>query len=235
MINIILADHQRIFRIGMASVLAAEDDFRIVGQPYSVDQLLHGLEKFRPHVLLLSSAYLGTLDEIKRIADRQHTAILLLAEAGDPVSMTFSTDLQGVIQRSTPESTVVHCVRHLARGGRVLRITHHQSADDRQDSVGIRVRQRLSPLELRIVVFVVQGYRNREIALRMGTTEQAVKNSLRRIFDKTGVYDRVQLALFVLHHRILAGDPVSAIPPLALHSVAAIPSLRGLSRRATVN
>ena len=78
MINVILADHQKIFRIGMASALAAEDDIRIVGQPRSVEQLLNGLERFRAHVLVLSSAFLDKLAEIKQVADRQLTAILLL-------------------------------------------------------------------------------------------------------------------------------------------------------------
>ena len=56
---------------------------------------------------------------------------------------------------------------------------------------------------------MVQGYKNREIALRMGSTEQEVKNSLRKIFDKTGVFDRLELALFVLHHRTLMACPMA--------------------------
>ncbi|HZD30686.1 MAG TPA: LuxR C-terminal-related transcriptional regulator, partial [Candidatus Angelobacter sp.] len=45
---------------------------------------------------------------------------------------------------------------------------------------------------------------NRDIAEQMETTEQVVKNSIRSIFDKIGVSDRLELALFVLHHRMLA-------------------------------
>ena len=76
----------------MASALAAEDDIRIVGQPLSISQLLHGLENFRAHVLVLSSAFLAKIDEIKRIADRQHTAILLLEEPGNVIVSQFSPD-----------------------------------------------------------------------------------------------------------------------------------------------
>ena len=42
------------------------------------------------------------------------------------------------------------------------------------------------------------------IALRLGTTEQVIKNYLRSVYDKTGVSDRLELALFTIHHRILA-------------------------------
>ena len=57
---------------------------------------------------------------------------------------------------------------------------------------------------MRIVALIVQGCKNREIALRLKTTEQVIKNYLRSIYDKTGVGDRLELALFTIHHRVLA-------------------------------
>jgi DNA-binding CsgD family transcriptional regulator len=66
------------------------------------------------------------------------------------------------------------------------------------------VRDRLSEKELRIVAAVVRGCKNREIAMQLYTSEQVIKNALRAIFDKIGVSDRLELALFVLHHRMLA-------------------------------
>jgi DNA-binding CsgD family transcriptional regulator len=73
-----------------------------------------------------------------------------------------------------------------------------------EDMVGTRVRDRLTPKEMRIVALIVQGCKNREIAGRLKTTEQVIKNYLRSIYDKTGVSDRLELALFTLHHRVLA-------------------------------
>ena len=69
--------------------------------------------------------------------------------------------------------------------------------------VGTRVRDRLRPKEMRIVALIIQGLKNREIALRLKTTEQVIKNYLRSIYDKTGVDDRLELALFTIHHRVL--------------------------------
>jgi DNA-binding NarL/FixJ family response regulator len=66
------------------------------------------------------------------------------------------------------------------------------------------VRDRLTPKEMRIVALIVQGCKNREIAQRLKTTEQVIKNYLRSIYDKTGVGDRLELALFTIHHRVLA-------------------------------
>ena len=55
-----------------------------------------------------------------------------------------------------------------------------------EDMVGMRVRDRLTPKEMRIVALIVQGCKNREIAIRLKTTEQVIKNYLRSIYDKTG-------------------------------------------------
>ena len=72
------------------------------------------------------------------------------------------------------------------------------------DSVGTRVRDRLTPKEMQIVALIVQGCKNKDIAQQLGTKEQVIKNYLRSIYDKSGVSDRLELALFTIHHRVLA-------------------------------
>jgi DNA-binding NarL/FixJ family response regulator len=72
--------------------------------------------------------------------------------------------------------------------------------------VGARVRDRLTPKEMKIVVLIVQGCKNKEL----GTTEQVIKNYLRSVYDNTGVSDRLELALFTIHHRILASAETEA-------------------------
>ena len=57
---------------------------------------------------------------------------------------------------------------------------------------------------MQIVSLIVQGCKNKHIATQLGTKEQVIKNYLRSIYDKTGVSDRLELALFTLHHRVLA-------------------------------
>ena len=53
--------------------------------------------------------------------------------------------------------------------------------------------------------------KNKEIALRVGTTEQVVKNYLRKVYDKLGVADRLELALYCLHNRVLENAPKPAV------------------------
>jgi DNA-binding NarL/FixJ family response regulator len=64
---------------------------------------------------------------------------------------------------------------------------------------------------MKVVALLVQGCKNKEIALRLGTTEPVIKNYLRSIYDKTGVSDRLELALFTMHNRILAAAAAEAL------------------------
>ena len=203
MIDVILADHQNIFRIGMARALATEDDIRIVGQPQSGEQLLRSLQSLQPRVAVLSSAFIDEIQKIRELCDCRRTAILLLQNQDEAEFAHLSLKVQGVVRRSADEETMVRSIRQLARGGRVLCLVRPAGGVAHADPVGYRVKQRMSPQELRIIGLAVQGFRNREIAVRMGTTEHFVKNSLSRIFDKAGVFDRLELALYVVNHGAL--------------------------------
>ncbi len=204
MINVIIADHQAIFRAGIAKVLAVEEDIRIVGQPQAPEQLLNALDKLRPRVVILASSFLSFLAEIQEIASRQHTAVLILSDNTENASDFMRMGVQGVIYRSASGNIVLEAVRRLAQGESFLQSPNSSETDVNEDLVGARVRKRLSDRELRIIAAIVQGYKNREIAMQLYTTEQVIKNALRNIFDKIGVSDRLELALFVVHHRILA-------------------------------
>ena len=81
--------------------------------------------------------------------------------------------------------------------------------------ISARTKVQLTPKESLIVSCVTQGMKNKEIALRVGTTEQVVKNYLRKVYDKLGVADRLELALYCLHNRVLenaAKPAVTATP-----------------------
>ena len=109
-----------------------------------------------------------------------------------------------MVFRSVTGPSLVECVRRVAAGDTWMPPQLMQPDSPEEDMVGTRVRDRLTPKEMRIVALIVQGCKNREIAMRLKTTEQVIKNYLRSIYDKTGVSDRLELALFTIHHRVLA-------------------------------
>lgn len=201
--RIILADDQPIFRAGAARVLALEDDMRIVAQCDDLHRLMNAVENFRVSVLIFSSGLKAPQDQVlKKLKDSGSLAILI-TEKNEPVSRDLSVELGGVIGRSTTGPELIDTVRRVARGQRGIQLAPANTAQ-LHDAVGARVRDRLTPKEMQIVSLIVQGSKNKDIAARLGTKEQVIKNYLRSIYDKTGVSDRLELALFTLHHRILA-------------------------------
>src|ERR1017187_8849761 len=136
----------------------------------------------------------------------------MLAENAEHASDFMRMGVQGVIYRSACVNIAIGAVRRLARCQSFVQSWKPDDADVSEDLVGARVRDRLSDRELRITAAVVQGYKNRQIALQVSTSEQMIKNALRDIFDKTGVSDRLELALFVVHHRTLEQATASVAP-----------------------
>lgn len=202
--KLILADNQAIFRAGTAKILAMEDDFRIIAQCAEAERLYGALETFRGAILIFASALkLDPQVLLPRVAANGSRSIVA-AENGESLQPWFNAGVHGAFHRSVTGPALIDCVRHVGQGERNVRAPGLDGPAVDEDVVGSRVRDRLTPKELKIVALIVQGCKNKEIAIRLNTTEQVIKNYLRSIYDKTGVSDRLELALFTIHHRILA-------------------------------
>ena len=215
MINVVIADHDAIFGAGLAALLGAEEDFRILDHPTSPEQMVNTLENLRPRVLILSSRFQPFLDQLRDIVAEHNIGVLMLCSSCEPASEFMRMGARGIVYRSAKPKQLVNAVRQLARGRSFVQIADASETENKEDVVGAQVRKQLSDRELRIIAAVVQGYKNREIAVQLCTTEHAVKNCLRGIFDKMGVFGRLELALFVMAHPELAeaaaaleGEPV---------------------------
>jgi len=201
--RIILADDQVIFRAGTARVLSLEDDMRIIAQVEDPARLHTTISTFRGSVVILSSALTPQLDAVlSAVGAAGSRAILILERDANTASATLAR-VDGILHRNVNGPELLECVRRVARGQRSVPEANVTSINV-QDAVGARVRDRLTPKEMQIVALIVQGCKNKEIATQLNTKEQVIKNYLRSIYDKTGVSDRLELALFTLHHRLLA-------------------------------
>ena len=68
----------------------------------------------------------------------------------------------------------------------------------------------LTPRELEVIGVILAGYSNADIATKFAISEKTVKHHLTNIFDKLGVSNRLELALFALHHHLVDATPVAA-------------------------
>jgi DNA-binding NarL/FixJ family response regulator len=201
--RVILADHQAIFRAGAARVLALESDFRIVAQVSDSERLMSSIQSFPGATVLFSMGLKADLQALLAALKQHGSSGVLIVEKGETIPEEIAGSLNGIIGRGVTAADLTDCIRKVSRGQRCVQISQPPSAKA-QDAVGARVRDRLTPKEMQIVALIVQGCKNKDIAQQLGTKEQVIKNYLRSIYDKTGVSDRLELALFTLHHRILA-------------------------------
>ncbi len=218
-IRVILADSQSIYRVGTKKIFALEDDIRVVAQAENLGQLTSALNKFPCDVLLYEAEVAPNPHETLAEICKNHPNAKLIVLAANPDEEEtveyYRRGVRGLISRAIAPDLLVKCVRKVAGGefwidnqsvNWVIEAYRNQAAQ----LTSPRTKARLSEKELHIISCVTQGMRNKEIAGEIGTTEQVVKNYLRKVYDKLGVSDRLELALYCIHHRLLGGEGASA-------------------------
>ncbi len=202
--KVILADSQAIFRAGTAKVLAMDEDLRIIAQCTDVDRMYHAIATFPGSITVFAASMRPDFTRLRLLLESVGSRGIVIAENNEIAGTYLQQGFRGIVFRNVTGPALVECVRRVAAGDTWLPPQVMQPDSPEEDMVGTRVRDRLTPKEMRIVALIVQGCKNREIATRLKTTEQVIKNYLRSIYDKTGVGDRLELALFTIHHRVLA-------------------------------
>ncbi len=230
-IRIILADSQAIYRVGMKKVFALEDDIRVVAQAETLQNLYAALHRFPTDVVFLEGALIsGTVDAIPELVRRAPDAKLIVQVSESEESNTvelYRRGVRGVVPRSISPDLLIKCVRKIADGETWIdnQSVHWVIEAYRSQATTMtnpRSQPKLSKKELAIIGCITRGMRNKEIAYQIGTTEQVIKNYLRKVYDKLGVSDRLELALYCLHHQLLKkynleeeGAAAPAVPPPA--------------------
>src|SRR5450631_2429847 len=219
-VRVILADTQAIFRAGLRKVFALEDDIRVVGQAETMAQTQSAAVKFTADVLIFEAAL--TPNPVEAVAEmlRQNPKLrVVVVTPGADEELTldlFRRGAHGIVSREVEPELLVECLRKVVAGETWLDsqgvhwvMEAYRNQNNRP--AGARPKVQLTPKETLIVSCVTQGMKNKEIALRVGTTEQVVKNYLRKVYDKLGVADRLELALYCLNHHVV---DITKVPPL---------------------
>src|ERR1700728_5122763 len=234
LIRVILADTQAIFRAGLRKIFALEDDIRVVGQAETLAQTQSAVAKFSADVLIFEAAL--TPNPVDAVADllRQNARLrVVVVTPGSDEDLTlelFRRGAHGIVSREVEPELLVDCLRKVMAGetwldSQGVRWVMEAYRNQNTRTGGTRPKVQLTPKETLIVSCVTQGMKNKEIALRVGTTEQVVKNYLRKVYDKLGVADRLELALYCLNHRVVEGmgqaKPAVPAQPTDGHATAA--------------
>jgi DNA-binding NarL/FixJ family response regulator len=210
-IRVIVADSQAIYRAGLRKIFALEDDLRVVGQAETMPQTISAVQKFSADVLIFEAALTPNPSDAVYDLLRQNPncrMVVVLPDSDQEMTLElFRRGAHGIVSREVEPEMLVECLRKVAQGepwleSRAVSWVLEAFRTQSMRPAGSRPKVQLTPKESLIVSCVTQGMKNKEIALRVGTTEQVVKNYLRKVYDKLGVADRLELALFCLNHRL---------------------------------
>ena len=219
-IRVLLADDHPIVRDGLKKLLTLEDDIRVVGEAADGHEVLKLIDELKPDILLLDLRMphldgLATLQALSQTEKRVKIIVLTASEDKNEYVQAMKLGCSGIVLKQTAPELIVKSIRKV-QGGEIWLDSHTTAAVMRQfsapgDVLGGsqgrgRERSPLSQREREIVGLVAQGYKNREMAEKMFISEQTVKNHLHNIFDKLGVSDRLELALYAIHKGLHIAD-----------------------------
>jgi DNA-binding NarL/FixJ family response regulator len=213
-IRIVIADDHTLVRDGLRMLFETEPDIAVVGEAADGSEAVSRTETLAPDVLILDLAMprIGGLEVLRALADARSlvkTILLTAAIEREETLQALQLGVRGVVLKEAPAPLLFKCVRTVAAGevwlGRervadVVQLLRQVAGPPRQSE---RPASRLTSREFDIISAVIQGASNKVIGTQCGVSEQTVKNHLSNIFDKVGVSTRLELALYVIHHRLL--------------------------------
>src|SRR4051794_8879571 len=192
-IRIIIADSEAIFRAGMSKIFTQEENLEVVAQTDSLAQTLATVSETEADVVLfeagLSLTPAEAVTEVMRRALPPAKVILVSQRSSEHETVDYlRRGVRGILTRSVSPDLLVRCVRKVAVGETWLDnqgVNWIIDAYRSQAQLGSgKQALRFSEKEMLIISGVTQGLKNKDIAVQVGTTEQVVKNYLRKIYDK---------------------------------------------------
>jgi DNA-binding NarL/FixJ family response regulator len=217
-IDIVISDDHVLFREGLRKLLEAEPGMRVVGEAGDGEETVRVVGQLKPHVLLLDLSLpklsgLEVLGELSKLGLQTRTIMLTAAIEREQVVEALQLGVRGIVLKHSALQLLLKSIRCVNEGQywvgqesvsdlihalRRMRPSH--SAPGASRNFG------LSSRETEVIALIVAGYTNKDLARKLGITENTAKHHLTNIFDKLGVSNRLELVLYAVDHGLVAGD-----------------------------
>lgn len=221
-IRVLIVDDQNLFRDGLANLLNSEPGIQVIGCTDAILPTLEAIRHLRPDIALIgwpasSANSQKVFSLIQETRSRTRVIMLVNDEVKEDFVEAVRQGCCGIVPRDTSTEMLIKSIRKVHAGefwldrmttaDVIRRLAKKAAGQTGPGNTAARLGLReqgsaLSQREREIVVLVAQGFKNKEMAERMFISEQTVKNHLHNIFDKLGVSDRLELALYAIHHNL---------------------------------
>ena len=220
-VRILIADDEAIFRDAIKKLFSTEPGFVVVGEASNGEEALRLLKVLEPDVLLLDwqMPVLSAGEVLQSLSDshsKTRTIVLAAEFREEQANEVLGIGARGFVVKESSFVVLVQSLRAVMDGRYWIldRSVEHLDGFVNQtpaESSTIKPKDYgLTRRELEIVAAVISGYTNQEIAKQLSISIQTVKHHITSIFDKLGVYTRLELSIFATHHKLIehpdAGD-----------------------------
>ena len=213
--RIVIADDDPIVRDVLRGLIESQPEMTIVAVAEDGKKAIEAVNSQRPDILLLDLLMpnLPGLETLRELVDKvtnTRTIVVTSSVTTRQVVEALQLGARGIMLKDSL-STLPQCIQEVASGhywvGNRARsnliqllqeLQAENSAEARQNTFGLTAR------ELDVVRHVAEGLPNKDIASRLSITEETVKRHLTNIFDKVGMSNRVELALFAINHNLVS-------------------------------
>jgi two-component system, NarL family, nitrate/nitrite response regulator NarL len=223
-IRIVVVEHHPLIREGISSLLSQQSDFQVVGQGTNGSDALRLARECDPDVLLLDHVMpgLSAVAVARELRSGNVPVRIILLSPGVEKGSTLAilkTGVRGIVLKDSRSELLVKSIRKVHDGqvwiGRdamsdILEALTESEAASKPEPLN---EISLTPRERQILGCILAGETNKRIARALEIGEDTVKHHLTSIFDKTGASNRLELALFALHHGFVHGSGGDRLAP----------------------
>lgn len=222
MTRVYLYSDQPILAKGLEALLATTGRFQMESFFSGIPDLLAHLETGVPEILLLDltpEVTFGVLSDIKRVVRECKLVLWVNSISTELAFQAMGLGVRGILRKTLPAELQVKCLQKVSDG----ELWFEKALTD---SFLAAKRVVLSQREGQLITLLSHGLKNKEIASTLLISEGTVKVYLSRLFQKVGVKDRFELALFGLKNLTSGQAQTTQIP--GRPGAAPIPNLRSL-------
>jgi len=222
MITVVVADDHAVVRRGLTGLIESSGDLEVVGVARDGDEAVALVSRLRPDVVVMD-LQMPVMDGVEAtraiVGGASGTEVLVLTSFSDHarIDAAIEAGAVGYLLKDAEPEALLDGIRAVARGEspldpraarRLLSRTPRSAAGSSPDTAGTGEGAGLSPRETEVLRLVVEGLLNKQIAGRLGITERTVKAHLTSAYQRIGVTDRTQAALWAQRHGLGgAGGP----------------------------
>ncbi len=213
-ISILLVDDHALMREGLRQLLELEQDIQVVGEAVDGFEALDKIRQLRPEVVLMDIS-MPIVDGITLTQQITHefpsVAVIMLTmyRQHEQMLQAMRNGARGYLLKSASSREVAQTIRKVHEGGVHIEpeLTGAIVGEFRRLSDATTIgRHTLSKKEIEIIRYVAAGMSNKEIGEKLAYSEKTVKNYLSIIFQKLGMRDRTQAAIFALRQGLLPDE-----------------------------